>query len=372
MIPVFEPEILPEDMAAVQAALQRGEVSGSFGKALEDFEREFAAYCGCRHGVATTSGTTALELACAVAGFGPGDEVLVSACTNIASALGIAHRGATPVAVDCEERTWNLDLDLIEKLITPRTKGIIAVHLFGHPVDMDRLMKIAAQHQLLVIEDGAEAHGAKVRGRMVGSFGHMSCYSFYANKIITTGEGGMVVTNDDVLAEKLRLWKNLGFTQPRFRHEVAAYNFRMTSYQAALGLSQMRRIGATLEKKRKIASWYQEELAGLPGLGLPVEEPWAWHVYWMYALTVGSEAVVSRDQLAKGLKEVGIDTRTFFCPMSAQPCFQSLPGFRPGPCPVADRLWQQGIYLPSSHGLTRGDVEKVAKAVRKILSGKRS
>jgi perosamine synthetase len=367
MIPVFEPEILPEDMAAVQAALQRGEVSGSFGKALEDFEREFAAYCGVRHGIATTSGTTALELACAVAGFRPGDEVLVSACTNIASALGIAHRGAIPVAVDSEERTWNLDLDLLESLITPRTKGIVAVHLFGHPVDMDRLMKIAEKHRLMVIEDGAEAHGAKVRGRVVGSFGHMSCYSFYANKIITTGEGGMVVTNDHQLAEKLRLWKNLGFTQPRFRHEVAAYNFRMTSYQAALGLSQLRRIEKTLAKKREIAAWYTEELSGLPGLGLPAEEPWAWHVYWMYALTVGAEAGVTRDELATRLKKEGVDTRTFFCPMSAQPCFQSLPGFRAGPCPVADRLWRDGIYLPSSHSLTREDVGKVAAAVRKSL-----
>lgn len=370
MIPVFEPEVLPEDMAAVQAALQRGEVSGSFGKALEDFEREFAAYSGCRHGIATTSGTTALELACAVAGFGPGDEVLVSACTNIASALGIAHRGATPVAVDSENRTWNLDLDLVEKMITPKTKGIVAVHLFGHPVDMDRLMKIAERHGLTVIEDGAEAHGAKVRGKVVGGFGHMSCYSFYANKIITTGEGGMVVTNDHQLAEKLRLWKNLGFTHPRFRHEVAAYNFRMTSYQAALGLSQLRRIGETLEKKRRIAAWYTEELNGLPGLGLPAEEPWAWHVYWMYALTIGPEAGVTRDELAQHLKKGGIDTRTFFCPMSAQPCFQSLPGFRSGPCPVADRLWRDGIYLPSSHGLKRDEVSRVAEAIRNILKNR--
>jgi len=367
MIPVFEPEILPEDIKAVQAALARGEISGSFGKALDEFEKEFASYCGCRHGVATTSGTSALELASAAAGFGPGDEVLVSACTNIASALGIVHRGAIPVPVDSEVRTWNLDLDLLEKLITPKTKGIVAVHLFGHPVDMDRLMDIAKRHRLTVIEDGAEAHGAKVRNRVVGSFGHMSCYSFYANKIITTGEGGMVVTNDPQLAEKLRLWKNLGFTQPRFRHEVAAYNFRMTSYQAALGLSQLQRIGDTLEKKRRIAAWYTEELSGLPGLGLPAEEPWAWHVYWMYALTIGPEAGVTRDELAQQLKQEGIDTRTFFCPMSAQPCFQSLPAFRPGPCPVADRLWRNGIYLPSSHGLKRDEVSRVAGAIRNIL-----
>ncbi|NBQ64022.1 MAG: DegT/DnrJ/EryC1/StrS family aminotransferase [Verrucomicrobia bacterium] len=368
MIPVFEPEILPEDIQAVQAALARGEISGSFGKALDEFEKEFASYCGCRHGVATTSGTTALELASAAAGFGPGDEVLVSACTNIASALGIVHRGAIPVPVDSEAKTWNLDLGLLEKLITPRTKGVVAVHLFGHPVDMDRLMEIARRHRLTVIEDGAEAHGAKVRGRVVGSFGQMSCYSFYANKIITTGEGGMVVTNDDALAEKLRLWRNLGFTQPRFRHEVAAYNFRMTSYQAALGHSQLRRIGPTLEKKRRIAGWYSQRLAGLPGIGLPVEEPWAWHVYWMYALTIGPETGTTRDALAARLRKEGVDTRTFFCPMNAQPCFQELPGFRPPPCPVADRLWQEGLYLPSSHFLKEADVDRVCSVFRGILS----
>ena len=368
MIPVFEPEILPEDIKAVQAALARGEISGSFGKALDEFEKEFASYCGCRHGVATTSGTSALELASAAAGFGPGDEVLVSACTNIASALGIVHRGAIPVPVDSEVRTWNLDLDLLEKLITPKTKGIVAVHLFGHPVDMDRLMDIAKRHRLTVIEDGAEAHGAKIRGKKVGAHGDMACFSFYANKVITTGEGGMVVTNDDVLAEQLRLFRNLGFTQPRFRHEVAAYNFRMTSYQAALGQSQLQRIGPTLEKKRRIAEWYGQRLAGLPGIGLPVEEPWAWHVYWMYALTIGPETGTTRDAVATGLREEGVDTRTFFCPMNAQPCFLRIPGFRPPPCPVADRLWRDGMYLPSSHFLKEEDVDKVCSAFRKVLA----
>ena len=178
----------------------------------------------------------------------------------------------------------------------------------------------------------------------------------------------MVVTNDDAVAEKLRLWRNLGFTTPRFRHDVAAYNFRMTSYQAAMGKSQLGRISETLEKKRKIANWYTERLTGLPGVGLPVEEPWAWHVYWMYALTIGPEAGLTRDAFTARLKQEGVDTRTFFCPMNDQPCFHEIPGFRPPPCPVADRLWKEGLYLPSSHFLKEADVAKVCASIRQILS----
>src|SRR4026209_2278062 len=203
-IPVFEPVIGDDEIDAVTAALRRGEISGNFGKALDQFESEFAAYCGVKYGVAVSNGTTALQLAVAAAGIGPGDEVLVSACTNIATALGVIHNGATPVPVDSEDVTWNLNLDLVEGLITPRTKAIIPVHLYGHPVDMNRLMEIAEKHNLIVIEDAAEAHGATIRGRKAGSFGHMSCFSFYANKIITTGEGGMILANDEKITERLR------------------------------------------------------------------------------------------------------------------------------------------------------------------------
>src|SRR5262245_25403500 len=205
MIPVFEPIIGETEIAYVTDALRRGEISGNFGTYLDRFEKGFAAYCGCKHGVAVTSGTTALHLAVDAAGIRSGDEVLVSASTNIASALGVVHKNAIPVPVDSETLTFNLNLDLIEDLITPRTKAIIPVHWFGHPVDMDQLVAVAKRHELVVIEDCAQSHGATVRGRMTGSFGHMACYSFYANKVITTGEGGMVVTNDDALADRLRL-----------------------------------------------------------------------------------------------------------------------------------------------------------------------
>lgn len=364
MIPVFEPQITPADIEAVAEALRRGEISGSFGRALQAFEEEFARYCGCRHGVAVSSGTTALHLAVSAAGIGHGDEVLVSACTNVATALAAFHNGAVPVAVDAERVTWNLDLDLLETLITPRTRAVIPVHLYGHPVDMDRLLEIARRHRLLVIEDCAEAHGATVRGRKVGGLGDMGCFSFYANKVLTTGEGGMVTTNDDRLAERLRLLRNLGFTTPRFRHEVAGYNFRMTGYQGALGLSQLRRIEEVIAEKRRVASTYTRLLAGTPGLRLPVELDWARSVYWMYAVVVEPDFGIGRDALAARLRDEGIETRTFFCGMNQQPFLSAQEGYRSVSCPVADRLWADGLYLPSSTSLDEASIGRIAAAVR--------
>src|SRR4051794_39283650 len=285
-IPVFEPEIGDEEADAVAAAVRRGEISGSFGPTIPAFEQAFAEYVGVKHGVAVTSGTTALELAVAAAGIGAGDEVLVSASTNIATALAAYRNNAVAVPVDSEPVTWNLDLDLLEGLVTERTKAIIPVHLFGHPVDMDELMRFADEHDLVVIEDCAESHGATVRDRMTGSFGAMSCFSFYANKVITTGEGGMVLTDDDELAERLRLLRNLAFQKPRFLHEHAGHNFRMTGYQAAMGRAQLRKIETIIDEKRRVARTYNELLDDLDGIRTPPDLDWARNVYWMYAVTV--------------------------------------------------------------------------------------
>ena len=366
MIPVFEPFMDETEVTYVTDALRKGEISGSFGNYLKRFEEEFAAYIGVKHGVAVTSGTTALHLAVDAAGIGAGDEVLVSASTNIATALGVIHNNALPIPVDSEAATWNLDLSLIESLITPRTKAIIPVHLFGHPVDMDALMDIARKHKLLVIEDAAESHGATVRGRMSGSFGDMACFSFYANKVITTGEGGMVVTNDDALAEKLRLLRNLAFTQPRFKHQEAGYNFRMTGYQAAMGLAQLHKIDKIIDEKRRVAASYTERLSKISGLRLPVEQHWAKNVYWMYALTVEPEFGMTRDALMKALAERGIETRTFFCPMNQQPCLEKIPGFRAVACPVADRLWQTGLYLPSAPSLSEATITQICDTIAQV------
>jgi len=362
MIPVFEPDIGEGEIEGVVAALRRGEISGSFGTAIPEFESLFAAYVGCKHGIAMSSGTTALHAAVAAAGIGPGDEVLVSAMTNIATALAVAHNGAVPVPVDSESTTWNLDLDLVERLITPRTRAIIPVHVYGHPVDMDQLMRLADKHNILVIEDCAESHGATVRGRMTGSFGQMGCFSFYANKIITTGEGGMVTTNDDALAERLRLLRNLAFTQPRFRHEILGFNFRMTGMQAAMGVAQVKRIEGVIAGKRRLAAAYNRALVGLSWLQLPAELEWARNVYWMYSVVLRPESGLRRAEVVKALQSSGVETRTFFCPMNAQPALQKLSGFREVPCPVADGLWERGFYLPSSTNLTDADVAHIARA----------
>jgi perosamine synthetase len=363
MIPVFEPDLGEEEIAAVVAAIRRGEISGSFGQSISQFEESFAAYCGCKYGVAVTSGTTALHLAVAALDLPPGDEVLVSASTNIATGLAAYHNQLVPVGVDSEPLTWNLDLDLIEELVTPRTRAIIPVHLFGQPVDMDRLCTIAAKHSLKVIEDCAESHGATCRGRMTGSFGHMGCFSFYANKIITTGEGGMIVTNDATLVERLWLLRNLAFTVPRFRHELAGYNFRMTGYQAAMGVVQVSKLEKVIEAKCRVAQTYNRYLQDVPGLQLRHEPDWARNVYWMYGIVLKPEFGINRDELAKRLRQGGIDTRTFFYPINCQPCFQQMSGFRNIPSPVAGELWESGLYLPSSHTLTQETIRQVAEAV---------
>jgi perosamine synthetase len=311
-----------------------------------------------------------LHLAVAALDLKPGDEVLISAMTNVATALAVYHNRCVAVPVDSEDTTWNLNLDLVESLITPRTRAIIPVHIYGHPVDMDRLEQIARKHDLWVIEDCAEAHGATVRGRKVGSFGDMGCYSFYANKIITTGEGGMVVTNDAALAERLRLLRNLAFTKPRFFHEVPGYNFRMTGFQGALGLSQLRRIEEILSQKRRVATAYNSELKSIRGLRLPVELQWARNVYWMYALVVDRDFGINRDELAKRLGAQGIETRTFFCGMHKQPFLRSQPGFRDIPCPVSDHLWESGMYLPSGTNLESSAISQIAGQIRAASSSR--
>jgi perosamine synthetase len=238
------------------------------------------------------------------------------------------------------------------------------VHLFGHPVDMDRLVEIAERHDLVVIEDCAESHGATVRGRMTGALGDMGCFSFYANKIITTGEGGMVTTDDDELAERLRSLRNLAFGRPRFLHREAGFNFRMTGYQAAMGRVQLRKIDHIIEQKRRVAHTYNDLLADVPGVQTPAELDWARNVYWMYSITVGEQFPLSRDELMGSLRDAEIDSRTFFCPMNLQPFLREQQGFRDASCPVAERLWETGLYLPCSITLSDDQIGQVVEQIR--------
>ena len=372
MIAVFEPDIGEEEIAAVADAIRRGEISGSFGQSIQRFEEAFADYSDCKFGVAVSSGTTALQLAVAALELKPGDEILVSASTNIATALAAYHNNLIPIPVDSERRTWNLDIDLIEDLITLRTRAIIPVHLFGHPVAMDRVCEIARRNNLAVIEDCAESHGATFHGRKTGSFGDMGCFSFYANKIITTGEGGMIVTNKPHLAEKLKLLRNLAFTTPRFRHEVAGYNFRMTGYQAAMGTVQCKKIESIIAQKIRVAKTYDRFLRSVPGLQLPAPVTRGRHVYWMYGVVVQPEFGMTRDELQERLRQADVDTRTFFCPMNLQPALEKQPGYRRLECPVAESLWKNGFYLPSSATLSEKTIHNIAEEILRIAATRKT
>jgi perosamine synthetase len=364
MIQVYDPWIGEEEAQAVKQAVLDGEISGSFGKNIPRFEESFAARIGCRHGIAVTSGTTALHVAVAACHFAPGDEILLSSSTNIATALAIVHNGLVPVPVDSEADSWNLDPEKMEALIKPRTRAVMPVHLFGRAVDMESVNAIAQRHGLKVIEDCAESHGATWNGKMTGTFGHMSCFSFYANKIMTTGEGGMVLTDDDALAAELRLLRNLAFTIPRFRHEKAGFNFRMTGYAAAMGNVQLTRLDEILRRKRRLAQLYHDGLADVSTLELPSEPAGGIHVHWVYGIVLNEKFSLGRDELMRWLKARGVDSRAFFHPMNLQPCLQEIPGFKSRPCPVAERIGARGLYLPSGPLLRDEEIAQVVALVR--------
>jgi perosamine synthetase len=365
MIPVYEPWVGNEEAEAVKQAVLRGELSGLFGKSLPTFEAEFARLIGCHHGIAVTSGTTALHLAVAACHFSPGSEILLSASTNIATALAIVHNDLIPVPIDSEPQSWNLNPDLIEGLITPRTRAIMPVHLFGHPARMDKICRIARKHKLVVIEDCAEAHGATWQGKMVGSWGDMGCFSFLANKILTTGEGGMIVTNDDSLADEMRLLRNMAFKRPRFVHDKAGYNFRMTGFQAAMGLVQLSRFDDVLRKKRQIADLYRQNLEEVSGVTLFSSCQEGQHVYWVYAVLLDPD--LDRHSVMAWLKGAGVDTRNFFYPMNLQPCFQTITRCSSVPCPVAEDLWKRGFYLPSGPNLSEAQIKEICSLLIKAL-----
>ncbi|HEX2491951.1 MAG TPA: DegT/DnrJ/EryC1/StrS family aminotransferase, partial [Blastocatellia bacterium] len=325
-------------------------------------ERQFARACDCEFGVACSNGTVALHLALATLGLGPGDEVIIPTFTMIATANAVSYTGATPVLVDAEPETWNMDVARIEEKITPRTKAIIVVHTYGHPVEMDAVNEIARRRGLHVIEDAAEAHGAEYRGRRAGSLGDAASFSFYANKIITTGEGGMVTTNNAELAEIARRLRDHAFSSERhFWHQYRGFNYRMTNVQAAIGLAQTERLPELVERRRRNARIYTETLSHARGLTLPRELPGATNVFWMYGVLVEEEFGCSRDELRRCLAQHGIETRTFFIPIHFQPIyFAQSKGQR---YPVAETLCQKGMYLPSGAGLTENDIRFVAEAV---------
>jgi perosamine synthetase len=367
MIPVCEPLLTDDDIQLVLDCLRSGWVS-SAGRYLDEFEAGWAAYCGMRHGVAVSNGTTALDVAVALLDLKPGDEVILPTFTIISCAQAIVRGGGRPVLVDSDARTWQMDVAQVAAKITPRTRAIMIVHIYGHPADADPLLDLAAQHGLFVIEDAAEAHGAEYRGRKCGGLGDVSTFSFYANKLITTGEGGMVLTRRDDLAARARSLRNLCFQpQQRFLHDELGYNYRLTNMQAALGVAQMKRIEQIVERKRAIASRYSAQLGDLAGLSLPVEEPWARNVYWVYGIVVDEATGLDAAALARRLRDRGIDTRPFFLGMHEQPVFQRMGLFQDEHYPVAERLARQGLYLPTGLTIQDAEIDRVCDAVRASL-----
>lgn len=360
-IPVAAPLLDGREREYVLECLDSTWIS-SAGRFIGEFESRFAAFCGVKHAVATNNGTTALHLALVALGVGPGDEVIIPTLTYIATANCVSYCGATPVLADCDPRTMNLDPAAVERLVTPRTRGIIPVHLYGHPVDMDPLLRLAERHGLFVLEDAAEAVGARYRGRRTGALGHCATFSFFGNKIITTGEGGMVTTDDDDLAARLRLYRGQGMDPGRrYWFPVIGYNYRMTNVAAAIGLGQLERIDHHLARRREVAAAYRERLAPLgERLILPVEEPWAEHVYWMYTVLLGAATPATRDQVMARLDAVGVETRPVFYPMHELPPYQGLAG---AGFPVATDCAARGINLPTYAQLSHADIDRVCAAL---------
>jgi perosamine synthetase len=367
MIPVNEPNLGARELEFVAECVRTGWVSSS-GKFITEFEERWADYCGRKYGVAVSNGTVALQLAMEALGLKPGDEVIIPTFTIISCAQAVVYAGATPVLVDSEPRTWCMDTAQMNSKITPRTRAIMPVHIYGHPVDMDPIIDLAAKHSLAVIEDAAEAHGAEYRSRRCGSFGLMSCFSFYANKLVTTGEGGMVLTDDSAIAERLRYLRNLCFLpRRRFYHEELGFNFRLTNLQASLGVAQIERIEETIQKKRWIGQEYTRRLQHIKTIQLPVEEKWARSVYWMYGLVLSADSGMNATEFAEKLKQRGIETRPFFLGMHEQPVFKRRSLFKDERYPVAERIARQGLYLPSGIGLTPEQLNTVSDAVNEVL-----
>ena len=362
-IPVARPYLDGRERAYVDRCFDSGWIS-SAGEFIDRFERAFAAFCGTRHAVSCTSGTTALHLALAGLDIGPGDEVIVPDLTYIATANAVRYCNATPVFVDIEPRTMAIDPTLIEAAITPATRAIIVVHLFGHPAEMSAITAIAARHGLIVVEDAAQAHGARYRGRPVGSLGRCATFSFFGNKIITTGEGGAITTDDDDLAARLRLLRGQGMDpERRYWFPEVGFNYRMTNICAAVGLAQMERANVALARRRWIQQAYDSQLHALDGL---IVRPQARDMVRTRAQVVLRDAVpLGRDLVMALLDEAGIETRPLFHPMHRLPPYAQACGA----FPVATRLATRGLSLPTHEHLGAAEIDRVCAVLSDVLGG---
>jgi len=367
-IPVNEPLLDGNEKKYLLECIETGWIS-SEGPFVKEFEQKFASRVGRKHGIAVTNGTAAIDAAVEALGIGPGDEVILPTFTIISCITQIVRSGATPVLVDSDPITWNMEVGQIEAKITPRTKAIMVVHIYGLPVDMDPVLDIAQRYGLKIIEDAAEMIGQTYKGKPCGSFGDISTFSFYPNKHITTGEGGMIVTDDDVLAETCRSLRNLCFQpQKRFVHERLGWNLRMTNLQAALGLAQLERLDEFVARKRAMGKRYTELLKDLPGLQLPLAKTdYAENIYWVFGLVLNDDVPFDAEEAMRRLAKAGIGTRPFFWPMHEQPVLKRMGLFDGVSFPVAERLARRGFYLPSGISLTDSQIERTTAMVEANL-----
>lgn len=427
-VPVNEPLLDANELKYLRECIETGWIS-SEGPFVRKFEKKFAARVGRKHGIAVCNGSVALDAGVAALGIGPGDEVILPTFTIVSCAAAIVRGGATPVVVDCDPKTWNMDVGQIESKITSRTKAIMVVHIYGLTVDMPPVIALAQKYGLKIIEDAAEAHGLvyksrepgagrtevrgqrsprlnsfqgapdgaiqrgredtrvkcaslssyefhgvkRVEGRPCGSFGDISTYSFYPNKLVTTGEGGMILTDDGHLAERCRSLRNLCFQpQKRFVHEELGWNFRMSNIQAALGVAQLERLDEFVAKKKRMGKRYAELLCGIPGIQLPLPRTnYAENIYWVYGIVLDDEIPFDAEEAMKRFGEYHIRTRPFFWPMHEQPVFKKMGLFRDVSCAVAERIARRGFYIPSGLALTNEQMERVAEVAKKVLGSAR-
>lgn len=367
MIYVNDVKFGKRELNLVSECVKTGWIS-SEGCFVKKFEESFSKFCGVKYGVACTNGTSAIHLGLLSLGVCKGDEVIMPAFTMIATAYAVIYAGARPVLVDAEARTWNMNTAQINDKITKKTTAILPVHIYGHPVDMKTIWEIKKNKKIYVLEDAAEAHGAEYKGRKAGALGDAAAFSFYANKIVTTGEGGMVVTNNKLIAERAKYLRNMAFQKNfRYLHKDIGFNYRMTNLQAAVGLAQMSRIKSLINKKRSIAKLYNERLENIEGVRTPIEEEWAKNVYWMYGILINEKIFgLSRDQVRKKLWEEGVDTRSFFFPIHKQPVFRKMGLFIKDRHPVSEDIAKRGLYLPSGLTLDEKKIDFVCDKLKKI------
>lgn len=367
-IPVNQPILNGNEKKYLCDCIDTGWIS-SEGPFVRQFEEKMSANVHRKYGVAVSNGTAALEVAVQALGIGQGDEVIMPTFTIISCAMAVTKAGAVPVLVDSAQDTWNMNVDEIEEKITDRTKAIIIVHLYGLPVEVQDILALAQKYNLKVIEDAAEMHGQTYKGRPCGSFGDISTFSFYPNKHITTGEGGMLVTDEAELAERCRMIRNLCFRRDvRYVHDEISDNYRFTNLQAAVGLAQLERLQEFVEKKRKMGRYYTERLQEIPGLRLPLKKTsYAENIYWVYGLVLEKEVEIDNRKMQSMLAEEGIGARTFFWCIHEQPVYRNKGLFQDEKYVNAEYLARKGFYIPSGLALTEEQMERVVLGVEKVM-----